>query len=128
MTASEFLARIRARSRNLLRTHRNVTDPAEAGADHRDDLGTDAVNGAVLAGFFDCAPRVAGRLQFPDQRAGTVELSIKFIRPTRGDSLTAQAGARKRADNLAFVESGLYCANRLCAVATGMVSTAGWSG
>lgn len=91
---------------------------------HQGGLGTDAVNGAVLAGFFDCALGVAGVLQFPGRRAGTVELSIKFMRPTRGDSLTAYAVALKRSASLCFVESELYCGNRLCAVATGMVSTA----
>lgn len=90
---------------------------------HQGGLGTDAVNGAVLAGFFDCALGVAGVLQFPGRRAGTVELSIKFMRPTRGDSLTAYAVALKRSASLCFVESELYCGNRLCAVATGMVST-----
>lgn len=96
----------------------------EIEAHHQGGLGTDAVNGAVLAGFFDCALGVAGVLQFPRRRAGTVELSIKFMRPTRGDSLTAYAVALKRSQNLCFVESELYCGNRLCAVATGMVSTA----
>jgi len=100
----------------------------EVEAHHQGGLGTDAVNGAVLAGFFDCALGVAGVLQFPGRRAGTVELSIKFMRPTRGDSLTAYAVALKRTENLCFVESELYCRNRLCAVATGMVSTASRSG
>ena len=90
---------------------------------HQGGLGTDAVNGAVLAGFFDVALGVAGVLQFPGRQSGTVELSIKFMRPTVGDSLIAYAVALKRSENLAFVESELYSANRLCAVATGMVST-----
>lgn len=100
----------------------------EVEAHHQGGLGTDAVNGAVLAGFFDCALGVAGVIQFPGQRAGTVELSIKFLRPTRGDSLTAYAVALKRTKNLCFVESELYCGHRLCAVATGMVSTASQAG
>ncbi len=91
---------------------------------HQGGLGTDAVNGAVLAGFFDIALGVAGVLQFPGRASGTVELSIKFMRPSLGDSLIAYAVALKRSENLAFVESELYCAHRLCAVATGMVSTA----
>jgi acyl-coenzyme A thioesterase PaaI-like protein len=90
---------------------------------HQGGLGTDAVNGAVLAGFFDVALGVAGVLQFPGRQSGTVELSIKFMRPTVGDSLIAYAVALKRSENLAFVESELYSANRLCALATGMVAT-----
>jgi acyl-coenzyme A thioesterase PaaI-like protein len=89
---------------------------------HLGGLGSDAVNGAVLAGFFDIALGVAGVLQFPGQRAGTVELSIKFMRPTLGSSVTAYAVALKSAQNIAFVESELYSGNRLCAIASGMVS------
>jgi acyl-coenzyme A thioesterase PaaI-like protein len=89
---------------------------------HLGGLGSDAVNGAVLAGFFDIALGVAGVLQFPGQRAGTVDLSIKFMRPTLGSSVTAYAVALKRAENIAFVESELYSGNRLCAIASGMVS------
>lgn len=92
---------------------------------HLGGLGSDAVNGAVLAGFFDIALGVAGVLQFPGQRAGTVDLSIKFMRPTLGDSVTAYAVALKRAENIAFVESELYSGNRLCAIASGMVSKTG---
>jgi Ca2+:H+ antiporter len=67
---------------------------------------------------------VAGVIQFPGQRAGTVELSVKFLRPTRGQSVDAWAVALKRAEGLAFVEGELYAEGRLCAVATGIVSTA----
>ena len=38
---------------------------------HRGGLGTSAVNGAVIAGMFDCALGVAGVMQFPGQRTGT---------------------------------------------------------
>lgn len=91
---------------------------------HLGGIGSDAVNGAVLAGFFDIALGVAGVLQFPGQRAGTVDLSIKFMRPTLGDSVTAYAVALKRAESIAFVESELYSDGRLCAIANGMVSRA----
>jgi acyl-coenzyme A thioesterase PaaI-like protein len=94
----------------------------EIQAHHLGGLGTDAVNGAVLAGFFDIALGVAGVLQFPGKRAGTVDLSIKFMRPTLGSSITAYAVALKRTENIAFVESELYSGNRLCAIASGMVS------
>lgn len=89
---------------------------------HLGGLGTDAVNGALLAGFFDIALGVAGVLQYPGQRAGTVDLSIKFMRPTLGSSVTAYAVALKRAENIAFVESELYSGSRLCAIASGMVA------
>lgn len=96
----------------------------EIRAEHQGGMGSAAVNGAVIAGLFDAALGVAGVIQFPGQRAGTVELSVKFLRPTRGEPVDAWAVALKRAEGLAFMEGELYAQGRLCAVATGMVSTA----
>ena len=46
---------------------------------HQGGMGTEAVNGAVIAGLCDCALGVAGVIQFPGERAGTVELAVKFM-------------------------------------------------
>lgn len=91
---------------------------------HQGGMGSAAVNGAVIAGLFDAALGVAGVIQFPGRRAGTVELSVKFMRPTRGGSVDACAVTLKRAEDLAFMEGELWSAGKLCAVATGIVSTA----
>jgi len=91
---------------------------------HQGGMGSAAVNGAVIAGLFDAALGVAGVIQFPGRRAGTVELSVKFLRPTRGASVDAWAVTLKRADDLAFMEGELWSEQKLCAIATGMVSTA----
>lgn len=91
---------------------------------HRGGMGTGAINGAVIAGLFDCALGVAGVLQFPGQRAGTVDLSMKLMRPVHGPLLDIYAVAIKRADNLVFVEGDLYSGGRLCACAHGMVAVA----
>ena len=93
-------------------------------AHHQGGMGTEAVNGAVIAGLCDCAIGVAGVLQFPGRRSGTVELDIKFIRPTIGQSVVAYAVALKKGGNVVFAEAELYCEGVLCAIATGMVSTA----
>lgn len=97
---------------------------AEVRPQHQGGLGSSAVNGAVIAGLFDAALGVAGVVQFPGRRAGTVELSVKFLRPTRGRQVDAWAVTLKRAEGLAFMEGELYAEGRLCAVATGIVSTA----
>jgi acyl-coenzyme A thioesterase PaaI-like protein len=91
---------------------------------HQGGMGSAAVNGAVIAGLFDAALGVAGVIQFPGRRAGTVELSVKFMRPTRGGSVEAYAVTLKRAEGLAFMEGELWSEGKLCAVATGIVSTA----
>jgi acyl-coenzyme A thioesterase PaaI-like protein len=91
---------------------------------HLGGLRLRAVNGAVLAGLFDCALGVAGTLQFQDRRAGTCELSIKFMRAVFDPPIEAFAACVKRTDTLAFTESALYANGRLCAMATGLVAVA----
>ena len=91
---------------------------------HRGGMGTSAVNGAVIAGLFDCALGVAGVMQFPNQRTGTVELSIKLLRPVVGDTLDFYAAAIKASKTIAFAEAELFSAGRVCALATGMVALA----
>ena len=94
------------------------------GEHHLGGLRLRAVNGAVLAGLFDCALGVAGTLQFRDKRAGTCELSIKFMRAVFDAPLEAFAACVKRSDTLAFTESALFSNGRLCAMATGLVAVA----
>lgn len=91
---------------------------------HLGGLRLRAVNGAVLAGLFDCALGVAGTLQFRDKRTGTCELSMKFMRAVFDAPIEVFAACVKRTDTLAFTESALYSNGRLCATATGMVAVA----
>ncbi|MBS0396614.1 MAG: PaaI family thioesterase, partial [Proteobacteria bacterium] len=91
---------------------------------HLGGLGTRAVNGAVIAGLFDVALGLAGTLQFAGQRAGTIELSIKLMRPAFEAPLEVLAVALKRTPHLAFTEAELYADERLCAVASGIVAVA----
>jgi len=91
---------------------------------HLGGLRLRAVNGAVLAGIFDCALGVAGTLQFVDKRAGTCELSLKFMRAVFEAPIEAFAVCVKRTDTLAFTESALFSNGRLCAMATGLVAVA----
>jgi acyl-coenzyme A thioesterase PaaI-like protein len=97
---------------------------AEVAEHHLGGLGTRAVNGAVIAGLFDAALGMAGTLQFGGQRAGTVELSIKLLRPAFEAPLEVLAIALKHSPQLAFTEAELYAEGRLCAVASGIVAVA----
>lgn len=91
---------------------------------HLGGLRLRAVNGAMLAGLFDCALGVAGTLQFLDKRTGTCELSLKFMRAVFEAPIEAFAACVKRTETLAFTESALYSNGRLCATATGLVVVA----
>lgn len=112
-------------------TKLDLADPAlvrvsldKVGEHHLGGLRLRAVNGAVMAGLFDCALGVAGVLQLVGKRAGTCELSMKFMRAAFDAPLEVYAACVKRTDNLAFVESELYSDGKLCALATGLVAVA----
>jgi acyl-coenzyme A thioesterase PaaI-like protein len=97
---------------------------ASVGEQHLGGLGTRAVNGAVIAGMFDAALGVAGTLQFPGQRAGTIELAIKLMRPAFEAPLEVLGVAVRRTAHLAFTEAELHAGGRRCASASGIVAVA----
>ncbi|MGH9318036.1 MAG: PaaI family thioesterase [Thermoanaerobaculia bacterium] len=94
---------------------------------HRGGMGTDAVNGAVLAGLFDLVIGTVGWLTRPDARSATVNLSMTFFRPTRGDRVVAEARVIKTGLNLVFAAAEIFDSNGevtarcdgTCAVALG---------
>jgi acyl-coenzyme A thioesterase PaaI-like protein len=93
---------------------------------HRGGMGTDAVNGAILAGLFDVAIGIVGHLHAPGRRSGTTQLSIQFIRPLNGQSAVVSARLVKAGSNLVFAtaeaadERGVQCAR-----ADGIVAVVG---
>ena len=94
-------------------------------AHHRGGMGTDAVNGAVLASLADCVIGVAGVMQFDGKRAGTVELDMKFLRAARGSQVTSCAVAIKKSRSVVFVSAEVYCDGVLCAQGSGLVARSG---
>lgn len=94
---------------------------------HRGGMGTDAVNGAVLAGLFDLAIGTVGWLTRPETRSATVSLAMTFFRPTRGERIAVEARLLRGGMNLIFAAAQLFdgegevtarC-DGTCAVATG---------
>ncbi|MEP7132094.1 MAG: PaaI family thioesterase [Acidobacteriota bacterium] len=82
---------------------RAILDPVEGY--HRGGIGTDAVNGAVLAGLFDLVIGTVGWLTRPEARSATVSLSMLFLRPTRGDLVVAEARLLRAGMNLMFASA-----------------------
>jgi len=72
---------------------------------HRGGMGTDAVNGAVLAGLFDLVIGTVGWLTRPDTRSATVTLAMTFLRPTRGDRISAEGRLLRGGTNLIFASA-----------------------
>ena len=104
---------------------RAVIDPVQIV--HRGGFGTDAVNGVVLAGLFDLVIGTVGWLTRPETRSATVNLSMSFFRPTRGDRLVAEARLVRAGLNLVFAAAEIFDAegrvtarcDGTCAIASG---------
>ena len=88
---------------------RAVIDPVEPY--HRGGMGTDAVNGVILAGLFDLAIGTVGWLTRPDTRSATVPLAMTFLKPTRGDRVTVEAGLLRAGTNLTFASAEIFDGN-----------------
>ena len=107
---------------------RAVIDPVQPF--HRGGMGTDAVNGAVLAGLFDLAIGTVGWLTRPETRSATVTLAMTFLRPTRGDRIAVEARLLRGGMNLIFAAAEIFDAENqvtarcdgTCAVAMGKFS------
>jgi len=95
---------------------------------HRGGLGTDAVNGAVIAGAFDLAIGLVGHFCTLGRRAGTAQLNIHFIRPVLGDRFEVLGRLVKAGRSLVFATAELHDeTGQLCARCDGIVAVAGAS-
>ena len=93
---------------------------------HRGGLGTEAVNGAVIAGVFDLAIGLVGHFAARGKRVGTAQLNIQFIRPVLGDRFDAFARIVRAGRTLVFADGDLLDqAGVLCARCDGIVAIVG---
>lgn len=108
---------------------RAVLDPVQPF--HRGGMGTEAVNGAVLAGLFDLAIGTVGWLTRPETRSATVSLSMMFFKPTLGDRISVEGRLLRSGMNLIFAAAEIFDGNGevtarcdgTCAVAHGRTGT-----
>jgi uncharacterized protein (TIGR00369 family) len=83
---------------------------------HLGGLGTNAVNGGVLAALFDLAIGCTPALIDPTRRTATLQLSMSFERPVFGDSLSVEAQLDNAGSTVLFAsarvldQSGSICA------------------
>ena len=103
---------------------RCVVDPIRP--HHRGGLGTDAVNGAVIAGIFDLVIGLSGYVHTRGRRAGVAQLSVQFLRPVMGDRFETVARAVRAGTNLIFSTAELVDERGvICARCDGIVAVAG---
>ena len=101
-----------------------VIDPVQPY--HRGGLGTQAANGAVIAGLFDLVIGLAGYQHTLERRAGVAQLTINYVRPVHGDRIEVIGRPVRVGRNLVFAEARLQDERgSLCATCTGIVAVSG---
>jgi acyl-coenzyme A thioesterase PaaI-like protein len=90
--------------------------------EHRGGMGTDAVNGGVLAAIFDLAIGCTPALLDPTRRNATVQLSMSFEKATKGDAVSALAWIDRAGETMIFATAVLRDATGAeCARCQGIV-------
>ncbi len=105
-----------------------VLDPIRD--EHRGGLGSDAVNGGILAALFDLVIGCAPALLDPSRKSATVQLSLQFMRPVRGRRLLLRSRVTRGGRTLVFAAAELLDEQgEVCATATGLsrVSSEPWA-
>ncbi len=109
-----------------VKVHFPDTETAEAVLDpirpeQRGGLGTDAVNGGVLAALFDLAIGCTPALIDPTRKTATVQLSMHFMRGVRGNRLVVRAKLERAGGLLAFATAAIFDEQgNECAICSGM--------
>ena len=87
----------------------------------RGGMGSDAVNGGVLAAMFDLVIGCAPALVDPTRRSATVQLSMNFMNGARGNRIVARAHVTRAGEKLVFAAASIFDAQGVeCASATGL--------
>lgn len=94
--------------------------------EHRGGLGTEAVNGAVIAGMFDLVIGLSGYAHTLGRRAGLAQLNIQFMRPVEGDRFQVIGWPTRVGHNLVFASAELRDQQgAVCARCDGIVAVSG---
>lgn len=89
-------------------------------------LGSDAVNGGVLASMFDFAVGCSAFLAVPLKRNGTVQLSVNFEKAVRGKSARCVARIERTTKNMLFCSATIHDeSGAVCGRGNGIVSLGG---
>ena len=97
-----------------------VLDPIRP--EQRGGLGSDAVNGGVLAALFDLCIGASPATIDPTRRTATVQLSMNFMRAVRGSRMVARGKVDRAGNTLLFCSSQVLDERgQVCATCTGMV-------
>lgn len=106
-----------------------VVEIPEVKPNQRGGLGTEAVNGGVLAALFDVSIGCTPALIDPTKRSATVSLSMSFERPTTGNRVRCEAQISNVGGKMVFATARILDEQgNVTARAQGVtrMSTLGW--
>ncbi len=90
---------------------------------HAGGIGSDAVNGGVIAAMADLALGLLGLLHYKDGMTATAQLNVHYLKPFRTPSLKAVAFTQKVVGNRIFGQVELYNEkDEMCAIAYGALA------
>jgi uncharacterized protein (TIGR00369 family) len=116
LTLRHFGAEVDFPASNLVR----VTLPIRP--EHRGGLGSEAVNGGILAAMFDLVIGCSAALIDPKRRSATMQLSMNFERALLGDVLIAEGWIDRAGKGTAFSSGVLKdSTGQICARAQGVI-------
>lgn len=99
-----------------------VVSLPEVRAEHRGGLGTSAINGGIISALFDYAIGCTPALLDPSRRSATMQLSMSFERPVRGDTVRVEATIDSVGTSTLFASARMYDAEgHVCARCQGVV-------
>ncbi len=106
---------------DVVRTYVDPVEPHQRGG-----LGTEAVNGVVMAGVFDLTIGLVGHFCTPGRRGGTAQLNMHFLRPVLGDRFEVLGRLVRAGRSLVFATADLHDERgQLCARCDGIFAVAG---
>jgi uncharacterized protein (TIGR00369 family) len=99
-----------------------VVSLPEVRTEHRGGLGSSAINGGIISALFDYAIGCTPALLDPTRRAATMQLSMSFERPVRGDTVRVEATIDNAGTSTLFASARMYDAEgQVCARCQGVV-------
>jgi len=108
----------------------NLTNPAnpiayidELNEMHAGGIGSDAVNGGVIAGLADLALGLLGLMHYKDGMTATAQLTVHYLKPFRTKSISATAITQQVVGNRIFGTVELRNdKGEVCAIAYGALA------
>lgn len=90
---------------------------------HTGGIGTSAANGGVIGALADLALGLLGLSYYKDGMTATAQLTIHYLKPIHGKSISAGAGLQQVVGNRIFgVVNILNDKSEICAVAYGVLA------